>query len=86
MKHLVHLDYITAKTVCQEGDVHVRAHLESFLRESVLFVLGSVFFIQLKEVCRAFADRPLKSIRLLGKEICILPAFAKRVFSCIKRI
>ena len=31
MKHLVHLDYITAKTVCQGGDVHVWVRLESFL-------------------------------------------------------
>ena len=27
-----------------------------------------------KEVCHAFADRPLKSIRLLGKKICFSPA------------
>ena len=33
MKHLVHLDYITAEEVCQEGDVHVCAHLEDFLNK-----------------------------------------------------
>lgn len=26
MKHLVHLDYITVKTVCQEGDVEKFTH------------------------------------------------------------
>ena len=39
MKHLVHLDYITEEGVCQEGDVHVRAHLERFFEEVMYLCL-----------------------------------------------
>ena len=44
MKHLVHLDYIIVKVVCQEGDVHVWVRFESFLSKGGIFVLGGIFF------------------------------------------
>lgn len=38
-------------------------------------------FFHVKEVCPTFRDRPLKSIRLLGKEICSLPGILLSEFS-----
>ena len=44
MKHLEHLDYIIVKVVCQEGDVHMRAHLESFFEEVMYLCLRQYKF------------------------------------------
>ncbi len=48
MKHLVHLDYTTVKTVCQEGDVHVRAHLKKFWEEISSLCLRRCKFLRSK--------------------------------------